>query len=684
MPQHLGVQHFGLRTRRSLGETHAGPQLGRVLLSANYTAPSTQTFPASLSAAATLTGLTWTEVIPFNMSSGNAVGAAGTTLTARGTVRYAKTTPLWDGSSMLNTKAVEFRGASDVDGFQGATSLWNLSTSTTIVFAIACARTAPATRSLFRKRNSGTSAGYDVNMVAGFGIPIAHVGDGTTTVTVNGPGVTGELDGPASGAVVWCALQMDLTSGKVRLYAYRDVGADATMPAGTKTNSEVFNIGGWDATLFDHEGCKLLWLGVLRGADAEAFSLTHLNLLDQVARPPATMPSYVRYSVVSPRVGYEPGFGLRVQHLAGSFTMQSLCHFAHLYHPSATLSTQKLGAYMARATALVTEPDVTTNKRNQALQSDDFANAAWSKSSITAVANAAEDPAGFTAAASLTASAGNGKVSQVFTTIANKPYAWSVYVRRNGGADVALKLRLVDVTAAATISEVSKTATSEWTRIDITATDTDATSIRAELEIVTNGESIYATFAQFEFGWVSEYQQQRASLLDRDDMEAAVVNTSGRYLKAAGGRVQTTVCCYVDDIPAEAYIFSAKQTNDAVTGSDVIVFVTLPNGGNDTEAEQHTSDGAYVLHMTAPDQDRSVEQSYGWAWDARRPISNGHFAIITQGGVEYPASGSLIPAAAWYGTGVADTPTIHPGSQYTNTGHLEGMIEKFETWGPAP
>jgi hypothetical protein len=74
---------------------------------------------------------------------------------------------------------------------------------------------------------------------------------------------------------------------------------------------------------------------------------------------------------------------VRVQHLAGSANNLN-CHFPH----------ELVGGYLGPLQERGTESVTNFACRNRLLHSDNFNNAAWTKTNVTATANQAEDPAG--------------------------------------------------------------------------------------------------------------------------------------------------------------------------------------------------------------------------------------------------------------------------------------------------
>ena len=667
----------------------AAPVQGaRVLLDFNGATPSTQTFPASVAAALATTGRTFSSIFTFDQASGSPTTVGPVTLTASGTQRFRRTMPTWTGSSMLATRGVEFPGTGTTNYFTtsvGAT--WDLSTSLTFVMCCRVLRIA-VDRSVLGKQASSTGIGYRVKITTAAGGPfIATVYNGAAAgAQATCPtAAANEVDAGFNGSLQWWAFKFDVTAQTIRILGQRATGSAVAMPAGPWGNATPWQLGSLPF-YFDPETLQIAWLGVLTGAEAEAFDLTALNTLDTHARTPSIFAAYSRASCVSPDVGTEAGFGLRVGTYQGSSVVTSLVQFPHGYHVGATASAQKLGAWFGRGNSVSGG-----NKRNQYTRSDDLSHADWIKSSITATANAAEDPQGFHAAAQLTATAGNATIGQTKTVTANKAQVHSFYVRRAGGSDVSLVLRAVDTAGPTTIAQSAVTATSEWTRVSMLSQSATATSVRYELEIVTNGASIYATYGQQEYGWLTPYQVQRATLIDRADSSHYVDNAGNRYYDPAGGRVEVRGCQYHDNAIEDAYVFSTWISDGVTLNKDrLLIQVSDASGSTGTESEafdldvqHHDTSTAMWAQINAPNIDRNASRLYQYDWDARRRLTTAAgFAAIRQDVGVWDLVGATVPTAPM--SYAATMPRIYPGARYTGDAGYEGIIESLAIYGAPP
>lgn len=661
-------------------------------LAVDLTTPSTQTLPTIASALA-LTGRTFTDVWVFNTASGTVTSAGGSkTLVVGSTPRYQAKVPQWDGDGMLDLRAIEFTADTQWLSAPNVTD-GKLDRSRCWVMLARLAR-APATdTAVMGDIPAAFTSGYVIGQTGGS--LYLDVWDEDEQVRASATAITNEVDGFADGSLQWWAACVNITTHKHRVFGYRAAGALANTPTGAITNvAAAFRIGlqqAYGGTV----GFQLLWLGALEGAEAEAFDVDDLNALDTIGQAPSIFATYSRGSAVSPIVAYESGFGLRVQPLHGSTVTSTLVHFPYVYHPSATLSTQKLAAYFARGVTVATLTEG-NNKRNLAVRTDDLSHASWTKSNVTATANFAEDPAGFTAASRLVSTAANGRVYEVIAVTANRAYSWSCFVRRGGGADVSVTLRAVDNADESLVGEGVRTATSEWTRVSLLSQDATATSIRYELEIDPDASTIYATFCQVEYGWLTEYQVQRGTRINRGDPISYIDNAGNHYYDPRGGRVEVTAVQYADDLVEDAYVFSTGLSDAGTLNSDRLVLQISDSNGigsavdgtieepYGTDVQHHDSAGNLVEQLGNYDINRNAEVVYGYTWNARGgPVyHDGAAAAVEQTGSTTSTSGPTVPAGGWLAA--PQMLRLYLAGRYSDTTACECGIERVSIWGPTP
>ena len=120
--------------------------------------------------------------------------------------------------------------------------------------------------------------------------------------------------------------------------------------------------------------------------------------------------------------------------------------------------------------------------------SEQFDNAAWTKSSVTVTANTDTAPNGTLTADTLAATGANGTTLGSLVLVAGS-YTFSVWLRRKTGTGN------IDISAHSGGTWVTQTITSSWARYTVTQTLTAGTRTPG-IWIVTSGDEVYAWGAQ--------------------------------------------------------------------------------------------------------------------------------------------------------------------------------------------
>jgi hypothetical protein len=634
--------------------------------------PSIQSVPTTLAGANTLAGKVLHEWFVGNMASGNLVGVNGITLTASGSPRYSCTWPGWDGTDYTSSyRAVEFNG-STAAFTASSTAFFDFNRPLTFVSCIRMLRATGVAQGLYAKKASfaAGSAGYGVYFGATGDIG-AIVSNGTDQINVNTAGTTNELDKVVNGAPQWVAFKLGSTAAQ--LLAYREAGTAVTLPGGTYTNATAWTLGylGW---LNSATNCQLLCLGVLVGDEAEDFDIDDLNDMDDWMRAP-TSTTYVRYSPVAPIVGSD-ATGVRVQHCAGSLVTTDLVHCAHAYAAAST-AEGSVGVLMERGVESVSSYAC----RNRLLDTDDLSSANWTKSNVTATANQGEDPAGFMGAASLTATSNSGYVRQNFTGEASEDHTVSVFAMRNGASNVAARLSLYNSGAGTEISGTNITITSTWQRFSLTvpaATVGAVATLQWRLTVTTSGDSIFATFAQAEYGWLRQYQPQRGALLDRDQTEWTIDNSAGAAFDVNGGRIEVTCTGLHASVNSSgSFIFDTAcgaSFEDRILMQRDALTATYP-----ADTQHYDINGTLKAQLSdLPAVTETDEFVYAYEWDASAPITG-----TTRAKAEVDSTtvttGAVVPSSAWsHGTNAT---RLFIASRHSYSAHLEGVVTSVRTWG---
>lgn len=685
----MPASHFGSHFRRGASDatagSHTGRTLGRVLLDypANSTglAPSIQSLPSTVAAANALSGATFSDVWLCTAASGNLVSAGGATLTAGGgTNRYAKTVPQWNGTDYTSGyRAIEFLGTDATpQSFAAADgAAYGLSQSVTWVMAVRLARGPGGTRGIFGCKSASTAAGAGYCLqVATTGNPACVISDGSTSATAQGPAITAEQDTLANGSIQWLAVKMDVTSGDATVFAYRDTGTPVAMPGGTKTSATVWRLGG-QPYLFSCELMQVLWMGVLLGANAEAFTLTHLNAMDNVCRVPSALTGHVRYSCLAPVVGSD-ATGVRAQMLAGSTTTTSKIDFAHAYAAACT-ATGGIGILCERGT----EGAGTVARRNRLLNTGNLASASFTLSSVTATANHADDPFGFHGAARLTATGANGTIVQNCTGVASTEHTVSVFARRVTGTGT-VRLALYDSSGPTEIAGADITLTSTWQRFSVAGTPGALTTLQWRITIATSGDAIHATGAQLEYKWLGSYQPQVGALVARDDIEFYVDNSTGQAFDSVGGRVEMTCTGLVATVDSTGCYVVASNGGASDEDRWVIQRDALPST-HDHDSQHRDSAGALVSQIQRDAATNTDEITYAHEWDSRYVLTGEQVRVFDDvGGTRWRSdAAAATPATEAWTTG-ANATRLMLGMRHTFTAHLEGIVTALRTWGRVP
>jgi hypothetical protein len=130
---------------------------------------------------------------------------------------------------------------------------------------------------------------------------------------------------------------------------------------------------------------------------------------------------------------------------------------------------------------------------NLCLYSDDFTNAAWTKSNMTTAKTATGPDAAANSASTLTATAGNATALQAITSASSARISGFWVKRRTGTGNI-------DLTQDNGTSWTTVTVTSDWTRVELTAAT--LTNPTVGIRIVTSGDAVDVFGFQHEIGSV--------------------------------------------------------------------------------------------------------------------------------------------------------------------------------------
>jgi hypothetical protein len=153
---------------------------------------------------------------------------------------------------------------------------------------------------------------------------------------------------------------------------------------------------------------------------------------------------------------------------------------------------------------------VLRNRYNLLTFSEQFDNAAWTKSSVTVSANSDTAPDGTTTADTLAATGANGTTLSSFTALAAS-YTFLVWLKRKTGTGN------IDISAHSGGTWVTQTITSSWALYTVTQTLSAGASTPG-IRIVTSGDEVYA--------WGADLRSANDTIYPYQRIEAATVYDS--------------------------------------------------------------------------------------------------------------------------------------------------------------
>jgi hypothetical protein len=626
-------------------------------LSLLFTAPVEQAFPGS-SADVTALGLsTPTSLWDLNEAAGNAMDrVASNDLTPVNAPLQAQIAlGFWDGATMDGQRAVEFSDGSNESLDAAGAGVFDFDAVTSFAFMIVfrVAKLPVATRSLLGKRLSiAPFTGYELAITSA-GHLQATLDDGVAAPQL----ATIAID-HGDGAWHCALLVVDRNANNLGLWS--DRGADGTNPltVGSLSNAAIFALGQGAALSAAHSQISLgiAWTAAnaqgMGQADVDAF-WTHGD------DPTGLLTDKSHASVLGNVIGYSAGFGTYL----GEMSVDDV-----LLGYNANLSNvNQLG--------LRCTPDV----QNLLAYSDDFTQ--WTPTNITvgsSFANLDDSPRYFREAMKLTATANNGYVERLYTTIASTDYAQYVFIRRSGGVDVTGRIIMYDNTGAVETGSVAFTATSEWQLFSLEQlTNVGQVSTGFRIEIDISGRAIHVARATAKLGAVSipVYADGAPTTAAKTDY-AIESDVAGRYLLGYSGEIKAVVVCDGVQSPADRYAFDSSQYSAPATEEDRRAFELQPSG---TEAKLvfHVYDGAGNPDHTVQSDDLDFTQEHviRGQWQTGAPIAASDYSRLI---VNKLYSGAGAP---WAAGRTVDGHYI--GSRWGIDEQLDGLLAELHLY-PRP
>ena len=292
--------------------------------------------------------------------------------------------------------------------------------------------------------------------------------------------------------------------------------------------------------------------------------------------------------------------------------------------------------------------------------SNDFANATYWTVYGTAVATAgaATGPDGLTSASNLagatdTTLSGNNLEESVSIS-ASTAYTFSVFVKSNGGTQVALRLR--DSTGGSTTSALLP-VTSSWTRISVSRTmAVGATSVRCLIGNTDGDIFIYG--AQLEAGaFATSYIPTTTTALTRsaDVCSMTGTNFSSWYNAAEGTFVSEFLPNVVAPATAAQLVFMVSDG----TISNTIEFFKRANADVSTRMSVNSSGANQVFLNVGTFTATNTKAAVGYQID--------NFGVSLNGGAVTADTSGTVPSVS----------QINIGGFVTGSGYLNGYIRRI-------
>jgi hypothetical protein len=305
-------------------------------------------------------------------------------------------------------------------------------------------------------------------------------------------------------------------------------------------------------------------------------------------------------------------------------------------------------------------------RTNLMLRSQEFEDASFSKTNVSATANTATSPDNTTNADSVTAINGTTQhfVSQSFSFTSGVAYTISVFAKKNTLNGVQLTFGSAAFSTfpyanfdlnAGTTTAFSCTSTitnfgNGWYRCTMTATATATTSVVAvialardinETRIATfssDGNGIFAWGAQLEAGaFATSYIPTVAASVTRniDSVTMTGTNFSSWYNAAAGTLV-------------------VESTRLAISSVDAICASLFTDGNNMIELFVKNSDNRLLVFNGGSVQVNLVDSGKaiaGAPYTSAAAYSLNNYALVTNGGTVLPDTTATVPTVAALGIG---------------------------------
>jgi hypothetical protein len=303
----------------------------------------------------------------------------------------------------------------------------------------------------------------------------------------------------------------------------------------------------------------------------------------------------------------------------------------------------------------------------------------WTNSNVSVVDFAGEDPTGGYKAGTVTATANNGNLRWIFSSITAASHLLFVTFKRNGASDVTGAIRIIRHSTNAVIATQAITAGSTWNYATVVGTAV-LNDTRVEILIDTNTKSMFVWGMQFGLAseWLGHIVLTRGATRANSIGLLTATSPTGMLVGNAG-LIEATFSPFIAAQVAAGYIVDAKSgsaeigmyrdTNAGLTG------IIKDSGGTSRAAPATTGS-----LLTATKHRCSLRWNSGVASDDThiaapwRKCSGSGSEIAVDGGVA-----GVDGSAIW--TPANPDGTISIGSTSTGTSPVDGVISKVRFLG---
>ncbi len=537
---------------------------------------------------------------------------------------------IWDGSSYIATKAWETSATSSTARVSDSSVFDSDNTDLYFRMYFRVSKD-PAFGKRIMSKRTATEAGWDI-ILQGVGRLDLTIEDGSGNFIV--VQTTGDY---TDGSLHFFEFFYDVSADELTVNTDLDGGnsaIDTSTVTGSLTTAANFTMGNAGG----HEKFQFVMVEGAEGAAASTM-FAETNFFTHGTDPTGLLTTQTRSSLISVPV--------------------SAVHVAHFCDDTLPIGfnpgfsdTDKLGVFC------------NTPVINLIANSEDFTAAAWVATNITKAGNDADSPDGFRSASKLTATAANGQVAHLFTTVAATQYTLSVYLKEN---TVTGRLVFFDETGAVELASQVFTGTADWDqRITVTAT-TNALQVSSSfrIEIDTDTEALNPWGVQAELGATAgAYIRTDGSTAALD---ASVYESTADIIPIQTGEIAATVVPLRDLVGVNKTICdsNASTTDQRFLYIDTSDQVAAELRGG-AISETVTDTGVAITY--------GVERNIRLIWDVAGSSLGFETLLVDAGST---TDGDALPYEQTHGTGFTG---IAIGATNAGISNFDGFIQRIQVF----